>query len=125
MKSLTLTGRRSSGLLLHPTSLSGPHGNGDLGRAAFDFIDFLASAKQSWWQMLPVGPPGAPPGYSPYISYSAFAGSPWLINLDRLAEDGLLPERETNAPPAVRRGGDLDAVYCFRCAQLRKAYHAF
>jgi 4-alpha-glucanotransferase len=71
-----LTGRRASGLLLHPTSLPGDHGSGDLGPAAHAFVDFLSQAGQAWWQMLPVGPPGAAPGFSPYSSTSAFAGSP-------------------------------------------------
>src|SRR5438046_2335189 len=118
MKPTTLTGRRSSGLLLHPTSLPGAHGSGDLGRAAFDFVDFLAAAGQRWWQMLPVGPPGAAPGYSPYSSYSAFAGSPWLINLEKLVADKLLTARDVVAPAAVRRG-ELDAAYRFRCARRR------
>ncbi|CAA9377739.1 MAG: GH77, partial [uncultured Phycisphaerae bacterium] len=56
--------RRSSGLILHPTSLPGPFGSGDLGREAYAFADFLAAAGQRWWQMLPVGPPGE--GNSPY-----------------------------------------------------------
>src|SRR5688572_24423778 len=82
--------RRSSGILLHPTSLPGPHGSGDVGPAAHAFADFLAAAGQRWWQMLPVGPPGAPPGNSPYSSYSAFAGSVWLVSPEMLRDDGLL-----------------------------------
>src|SRR4051794_35127321 len=90
----TLTGRRTSGILLHPTSLPGRHGSGDLGPAAHKFVDFLASAEQKWWQMLPVGPAGAAPGFSPYSSYSAFAGSPQLISLDLLVKDRLLDARD-------------------------------
>ena len=123
MRSL-LTGQRSSGLLLHPTSLSGRHGSGDLGQAAFAFVDFLADARQRWWQMLPVVPPGAAPGYSPYSSYSAFAGSPWLISLDKLGEEGLLEEEDLPAPAAVRRE-NTDAVHRFRTATLRKAFDVF
>src|SRR5262245_42091290 len=111
MKPQALTGRRSSGLLLHPTSLPGVHGNGDLGKSAFDFVDFLAEAGQRWWQMLPVGPPGAAPGLSPYSSWSAFAGSPGLISLDKLADDGLLTRRDLR-PSAT---GD------FRETRLRSA----
>src|SRR5215210_7348231 len=70
--------RRSSGLLLHPTSLPG----GDLGAEAYVFADYLAESGQRWWQMLPVTPPGPPPGNSPYSGDSAFAGSPWLIDVD-------------------------------------------
>src|SRR5947207_14533526 len=99
-----LTGQRSSGILLHPTSLPGPHGSGDLGPPAHRFVDFLAAAGQSWWQMLPLGPPGAAPGFSPYSSYSAFAGSPFLISLELLVEDGLLKKNQIVASPTVRRG---------------------
>src|SRR3954465_11470273 len=87
-KTFVLVGRRSSGLLMHPTSLPGPHGNGDAGPAAKQFIDFLHAAGGGWWQMLPIGPPGAKPGHSPYSSISAFAGSPFLINLEMLAREG-------------------------------------
>ena len=65
-------GVRASGVLLHPTSLPGPHGIGDLGPEALRFADFLGRSRQSWWQMLPVVPPGD--GHSPYQSVSAFAG---------------------------------------------------
>src|ERR1043166_5304210 len=76
--------RRTCGLLMHPTSLPGRHGSGDIGAPALQFANFLQAAGQSWWQMLPVGPPGHPPGNSPYSSYSSFGGSPLLINLDDL-----------------------------------------
>ena len=71
---------RSSGILLHPTSFPGPHGIGDLGKAAYSFVDFLVKAKQSLWQILPLGPTGY--GDSPYASFSSFAGNPLLINLE-------------------------------------------
>src|SRR5688572_33121252 len=87
---------RASGILLHPTSLPGPHGSGDLGPAAHAFVDFLAAAGQRWWQMLPVGPPGEPPGNSPYSSYSALAGSIWLISPQLMRED-CLHERAVHA----------------------------
>src|SRR5689334_18162290 len=70
---------RSSGVLLHISSLPGPHGNGDLGVEARSFADFLARAGQRWWQMLPVGPVGY--GDSPYAALSAFAGNPAFVNL--------------------------------------------
>src|SRR4051812_44735778 len=79
---------RSSGILLHVTSLPGPHGIGDLGPEAYRWIDQLAGSRQSWWQVLPLGPTGY--GDSPYQCYSAFAGNPNLISLERLAEEGLL-----------------------------------
>ena len=71
---------RSSGVLLHPTSLPGPFGIGDLGASAFEFIDLLAAAGQRLWQVLPLGPTGY--GNSPYQCFSAFAGNPLLIGLD-------------------------------------------
>jgi 4-alpha-glucanotransferase len=79
---------RESGILLHPTSLPGPYGCGDLGAAAYQFVDWLASAHQSLWQVLPLG--GIGPGNSPYMSSSAFAGNVLLIDLVALQERGWL-----------------------------------
>jgi 4-alpha-glucanotransferase len=79
---------RSSGILLHPTSLPSPYGIGDLGSSAHDFVDALAASGQTWWQMLPLNVPGH--GGSPYSAESAFAGNPALIDLDALAEKGWL-----------------------------------
>ena len=79
---------RSSGILLPVSSLPSPYGIGTLGRGARDFIDFLEAAGQKRWQILPIGPTGY--GDSPYQSFSAFAGNPYLIDLDALAEQGLL-----------------------------------
>lgn len=79
---------RSAGLLLHPTSLPGPYGIGDLGPAARRWLDDLARAKQTWWQMLPLAPPGA--GNSPYQAFSAFAGNAHLVSPDDLLADGLI-----------------------------------
>jgi 4-alpha-glucanotransferase len=93
--------RRTSGILLHPTSLPGDHGVGDLGPAAHAFADFLADAAQSWWQMLPLGPPGA--GNSPYDSPSSFAGSSQLVSLDLLSREGWLTPREIRAPDELTR----------------------
>ncbi len=80
---------RASGILLHPTSLPGPCGIGDLGPAAYEFVDVLAAAGQSYWQILPLGPTGY--GDSPYQTFSAFAGNPLLVSPQGLVEDGLLP----------------------------------
>src|SRR5687767_13944676 len=124
-KPFVLAGRRSSGLLMHPTSLPGPHGNGDAGDAARAFIDFLHAAGQRWWQMLPIVPPGAKPGYSPYSSTSAFAGSPFLINLELLARDGLLERRDLAAPPAAVTRGEPEATQRFRLSKLRAACERF
>ncbi len=78
--------QRAAGILLHPTSLPSRGGIGDFGPAAYRFVDFLASARQGVWQVLPLGPLGY--GNSPYSSTSAFAGNPLLISLERLAEHG-------------------------------------
>ena len=85
------TGRRS-GVLLHPTSLPGPHGIGDLGPGAYHFVDWLATAGQSAWQVLPLNPIG--PGNSPYASVSVFAGNPLMIALEPLIHAGLLRQPE-------------------------------
>src|ERR687886_524134 len=79
---------RSAGIILHPTSLPGPYGIGDLGPAAYAWVDALVRARQTWWQILPLGPTGH--GDSPYQAFSAFAGNPYLISPDRLVRDGLL-----------------------------------
>src|SRR2546421_10903233 len=79
---------RSTGILLHPISLPSRGGIGDLGPAAYQFLDFLAQARQGLWQVLPLNPPAN--GNSPYSSTSAFAGNPLLISLDRLVEKGWL-----------------------------------
>jgi 4-alpha-glucanotransferase len=113
---------RSSGVLLHLTSLPGPHGNGDLGAAARDFAERLAAMGQRWWQMLPVGPPGL--GNSPYSARSALAGSPMLIDLDMLVEDGLLA-RQPSPPRFPSERTDYAAATAFRAAELRRAFATF
>jgi 4-alpha-glucanotransferase len=119
--------RRTSGILLHPTSLPGPHGSGDIGRHAYRFVDFLASAGQRWWQMLPVNPPGSPPGNSPYSSTSAFAGSPWLVSLDTLVEQGLLSRPDVEPASAYNGAGSINfpASQRYRLQRLRKAFATF
>src|SRR5579859_7218621 len=79
---------RATGILLHPSSLPSRGGIGDFGPAAYEFVEFLASAKQGLWQVLPLGPPSI--GNSPYSSISAFAGNPLFVSLERLAERGWL-----------------------------------
>ncbi len=88
---------RSSGILLHPTSLPSPFGIGDLGQYAYDFIDFLHNANQKYWQILPLGPTGY--GNSPYMCYSAIAGNPLLISPVKLLEDGLLAQSDLEHLP--------------------------
>ncbi|MBI4423177.1 MAG: 4-alpha-glucanotransferase [Elusimicrobia bacterium] len=115
---------RSAGVLLHPTSLPGPYGVGDLGPQAHDFLDFLAEAGQSWWQMLPVVPPGA--GNSPYNSLSAFAGSAILVSLDRLAEEGLLSPKALKSAVRSKPGSvDFAAAERFKHDRLLEAFQAF
>lgn len=114
-------GRRAAGVLLHVTSLPGPHGNGDLGPAARRFIDFLADAGQSWWQVLPVNPVGL--GNSPYSGVSAFSGNPLLISLEDLVEDGLLRSSDIDVELDLART-DYAAATRLRTAALRTAFAA-
>lgn len=113
--------KRSSGILMPIFSLPSPYGIGTLGKAARDFVDFLQAAKQSWWQILPVGPTSY--GDSPYQSPSTHAGNPYLIDLDLLKEDGLLKEEEIQSlfwgsdPSRV----DYGALYQNRFDLLQKA----
>jgi 4-alpha-glucanotransferase len=87
---------RASGVLLHPTSLPGRHGSGDLGPQARAFVDFLVAASQGWWQMLPIGPPGY--GESPYAAQSAFAGNAMLVSPDDLVREGWLDDAPGDLP---------------------------
>ncbi|MBX9688586.1 MAG: 4-alpha-glucanotransferase [Candidatus Obscuribacterales bacterium] len=88
---------RCSGVLLHPTSLPGPYGIGDLGAEAYQFVDFLADSGQHLWQLLPLTPTGF--GDSPYQCFSAFAGNPLLISPEKLVEQGLLNEKDLQPLP--------------------------
>ena len=115
---------RASGVLLHPTSLPGPHGCGDLGPQAHELAHWLCGARQRWWQMLPVGPVGY--GNSPYSALSAFAGNPLLISLDRLLEEGLLPQAALAGVPRFPPGRvDYSAARAWREKNLRLAFQAF
>src|SRR5690606_1005857 len=100
-------------------------GVGDLGPAAYEFVDFLRAAGQRWWQMLPVGPPGA--GWSPYDSPSAFAGSPLLISLELLCENGLLGKADLKAPKQRTSGkrADYEATARLKERKLRVAHKRF
>jgi 4-alpha-glucanotransferase len=115
---------RSSGLLLHPTSFPGPYGIGDLGESAYKFVDFLIEAKQSLWQVLPLGPTGY--GDSPYASFSSFAGNPLLINLDKLVEVGDLdPADLANIPEFPVDKIDYGWVIYWKVPLLEKAARNF
>ncbi|HTQ56671.1 MAG TPA: 4-alpha-glucanotransferase [Bryobacteraceae bacterium] len=119
-----MTFPRASGILLHPTSLPGPFGIGDLGPAAYRFADFLASAGQRIWQVLPLGPTGY--GDSPYQLFSAFAGNPLLISLEQLAADGLLTAAElARAPDFPVDTVDYGRVIRFKFELLRAAHARF
>jgi 4-alpha-glucanotransferase len=116
--------QRVSGVLLHPTSLPGRFGIGDLGPEAFAFVDWLASAGQKLWQVLPLGPTGY--GESPYALYSAFAGNPLLLSPALLAQSGWLAESELAGAPAFSEGDvDWEAVTSWKMALLRKAFRRF
>lgn len=116
---------RKSGILFHITSLPSPCGIGTMGREAYEFVDFLKVAKQKYWQILPLNPTGF--GNSPYQSFSAFAGNPYLIDLDFLCEEGLLQGNEYrfidwgDNPESV----DFGKIYLNRSEVLRKACSRF
>ncbi len=114
---------RSSGILLHPTSLPSRGGIGDLGPAAYDFVDWLSAAKQTLWQILPLQPVGC--GNSPYSCTSAFAGNILLISLERLAERGLLDSGQIGNSPTGRSPVDYDSVRNHKLPLLRKAAAKF
>ena len=115
---------RASGILLHPTSLPGRYGIGDLGKTAYEFVDFLAESKQQLWQILPLGPTGH--GNSPYMCYSAMAGNPLLISLDALAEQGLLSEADlAEVPNFSTQRVDYDRVIPYQLGLLKLAAQNF
>lgn len=109
---------RTSGILLHPTSLPSPFGIGDLGPEAYKFVDFLADAGQTLWQVLPLGPTGY--GDSPYASYSAFAGNTLLISPERLVDEGLLDHADLEEQPVGLV--DYGNVHELKTDLLRRAY---
>lgn len=116
---------RGSGILLHLSALPSPHGIGTMGRAAREFVDFLRESGQTYWQLLPICPTSY--GDSPYQSYSAFAGNPYFIDLDELAEEGLLERAEFEKvdweckPDQINYG----AMHLKRYTVLRKAAERF
>ncbi len=115
---------RAAGVLLHPTSLPGPHGVGELGPEALRWLDLLAAAGQRVWQVLPLGPTGY--GDSPYQSFSTFAGNPYLIDVGALAAEGLLDDDDLDALrelPSARV--DFGALYARKLPLLRRAADAF
>ena len=117
---------RSSGVLLHFTSLPGQFGIGDFGTAAYRFVDFLAESRQSLWQILPLGPTSGGNHHSPYVALSAFAGSSLLISLETLVEDGLLPPSALAKVPTLPEGeADYDQALLHKLPMLRIASERF
>ncbi len=115
---------RKSGILLHPTSLPGEFGIGDLGHPAYRFADFLATGGLQIWQVLPLGPPGF--GYSPYQAYSSLAGNPLLISLQTLVDREWLSREDLKEAPVFSDSAvDFDSVIPFKMNLLRKAADAF
>src|SRR5437870_11379755 len=115
---------RGSGILLHPTSLGGGFGIGDLGPEAIRFIDFLERSGQTYWQILPLGPTGY--GDSPYQTFSAFAGNPLLISPEMLVRDGFLPPAALDhVPPFPATQVDYGPVIAYKKGLLEQAFTSF
>ncbi|PYS78075.1 MAG: 4-alpha-glucanotransferase [Acidobacteria bacterium] len=116
--------KRSSGILLHPTSLPGRFGVGDLGHEAYRFVDWLAAAGQVYWQVMPLGPTGY--GDSPYSSLSAFAGNTNLVSPEKLVESGLLADADVqDAPELPPARVDYGRVIGHKRGLLEKAFQNF
>lgn len=114
---------RSSGILLHPSSLPGPHGIGSLGSEAYRFVEFLAASGHGLWQILPLGPTGH--GDSPYSAFSAFAGNPLLICLKRLVECGDLEPQDIAGVEMEEGRAHFAFVRGFKTRLLHKAARTF
>lgn len=115
---------RSSGVLMHLSSLPNKYGIGTLGKDAYEFVDFLAETNQRLWQILPIGPTGY--GNSPYQSYSVFAGNLLFISLERLVEEGLLQDEQLQQLPEMSaQKVEYDLVLTEKSALLREAYESF
>lgn len=115
---------RLSGVLLHPTSLPSPYGIGDLGQAAYNFVDFLHKSGQHLWQTLPLTPTGF--GDSPYQSFSAFAGQPLLISMEHLVELGFLDETElADCPTGDEELVDYGTIIPWKTKMLKLAFSRF
>ena len=115
--------KRSSGILLHPTSLSTTYGIGDLGPSSYRFIDFLERSGQTFWQMLPLGPTGY--GDSPYQTLSAFAGNPMIISPELMIEDDLFDPKELKPEEFDQTSVAYEQVIPYKLKLLKKAYADF
>ncbi len=113
---------RTAGILLSVSSLPGRFGIGCFSKSAYDFVDWLKEAGQTYWQILPLGPTSY--GDSPYQSFSTFAGNPYFISLDELIEEGVLTEKECKNADFGKKADDIDyeKIYKKRYPLLRKAY---
>lgn len=116
--------QRSAGILLPVSSLPSPYGIGCFSQEAYDFVDWLKEAGQTYWQILPLGVTSY--GDSPYQSFSAFAGNPYFISLDALVEEGVLTAAECKKANFGRKADDIDysRLYAERGRLLRLAYSA-
>ncbi|MBM9613586.1 4-alpha-glucanotransferase [Desulfobulbus rhabdoformis] len=123
--SINILRQRSSGILLPIFSLPGPYGIGEIGKEAFDFIDFLNDSKQKSWQILPTTPVAPLFGNSPYMSFSAFAGSPLLIAAQGLVEAGWLLETEIPSPSFSPFLVEYDKIESYKKELLQKAWRRF
>jgi 4-alpha-glucanotransferase len=114
---------RSAGVLLHPTSLPGPYGVGDLGPAAYAWVDALVRARQTWWQILPLNPTGY--GDSPYQSVSTFAGNPYLLSPEVLMREGLVQPNDLGGVQFPADRVDFGRVIDFKLGMLGRAWERF
>ncbi|KJS80048.1 MAG: 4-alpha-glucanotransferase [Peptococcaceae bacterium BICA1-8] len=115
---------KGAGVLLHPTSLPGNYGIGDLGQEAYKFVDFLNNSGQKYWQVLPFNPPGF--GESPYQAFSAFAGNPLLISPDKLIQDGLLEIKDIESIPQYSESiVEFEKARVYKDELLRTAFKKF
>lgn len=117
--------KRSSGILMHISSLSGEYGIGDFGKCAYDFIDFLHAAGQKLWQILPLGVTGY--GDSPYQAFSAFAGNPYFIDLNEFLEKGWITKEDLSTLSEINKDEKIryDLLYTERYKVLRKGFESF
>ena len=113
---------RAAGILLSISSLPSRYGIGCFSKSAYDFVDWLKEAGQTYWQILPLGPTSY--GDSPYQSFSTFAGNPYFISLEALIEEGMLTEKECDSADFGEKADDIDyeKLYNVRYPLLRKAY---
>ena len=118
---------RSSGVLMHISSLPSPYGIGTMGKESRKFVDFLVKAKQSFWQVLPICPTSY--GDSPYQSFSSFAGNPYFIDLEVLTEEGLLTKEECSSydwgDSEERESISYDKIYQGRFEILKQAFERY